>query len=113
MADPRVTHYWDSRRVVGARYKNWVPSSVSGPIEWDAYYLYPADAEWTGDAPPMHLVAGRPILETRRDSDCSCGRPPVTTPASGPFPVSPIPCSICAPEDTACAHGRSCFPSPS
>ena len=67
MADPRVRHYWDSRRVVGARYRNWVPSSVSGPIEWDAYYLYPADAEWTGDAPPMHLVAGRTILETRRD----------------------------------------------
>jgi hypothetical protein len=66
MSDPRITHYWDSRRAVGAGYKHWVPSSVTGPIEWDAFYLYPADAVWTGDAPPMQLAAGRTILETRR-----------------------------------------------
>jgi len=66
MSDPRVKHYWDSRRAVGARYKNWVPSTVTGPIEWDAFYLYPADAVWTGDAPPMQVAAGRTILETRR-----------------------------------------------
>ena len=66
MADPRVTHYWDSRRTVGTRYKHWVPSTVRGPIEWDAFYLYPADAVWTGEAPPMQLASGRTILETRR-----------------------------------------------
>jgi hypothetical protein len=67
MPDARVKHYWDSRKALGTRYKTWVPSSVRGPIEWDAYYLYAADAKWTGDAPPMHLAAGRTILETRRD----------------------------------------------
>jgi hypothetical protein len=66
MSDPRIRHYWDSRRAVGAGYKTWVPSTVRGPIEWDAFYLYPADAEWTGDAPPTALAAGRTILETRR-----------------------------------------------
>ena len=66
MADPRVMHYWDSRRALGSRYKTWVPSTVRGPIEWDAYYLYSADALWTGEAPPTPLAAGRTILETRR-----------------------------------------------
>lgn len=61
-----LPHYWDSRRAVGARYQNWVPSDVRGPIEWDAFYLSPADAVWTGEAPPMLLAAGRTILETRR-----------------------------------------------
>jgi hypothetical protein len=67
MPDARVKHFWDSRKALGTRYKNWVPSSVRGPIEWDAYYLYPADAVWTGDAPPGQIVSGRTILETRRD----------------------------------------------
>ena len=67
MPDPRVKHYWDSRRRLGTRYKNWVPSTVRGPIEWDAYYLYPADAVWTGDAPPRQHASGRTILEDRRN----------------------------------------------
>jgi hypothetical protein len=66
MPDPRVRHYWDSRRALGTRYKTWVPSSVTGPIEWDAFYLYSADAVWSGDAPPAEIAAGRTILETRR-----------------------------------------------
>jgi hypothetical protein len=66
LSDPRVRHYWDSRRAVGARYKNWVPSDVRGSIEWDAFYLYPADALWTGEMPPAQLVSGRTILETRQ-----------------------------------------------
>ena len=66
MPDPRVKHYWDSRRALGARYKNWVPSPVRGPIEWDAFYLYPADAVWIGDVPPRHHASGRTILEQRR-----------------------------------------------
>jgi len=74
LSDSRVRHYWDSRRAVGARYKNWVPSTVRGPIEWDAYYLYPADAVWTGEAPPMRLASGRTILETRRDLTAAIAR---------------------------------------
>ena len=74
MVDPRITHYWDSRRVVGAGYKHWVPSSVTGPIEWDAFYLYQADAVWRGDAPPMQLAAGRTILETRRSLEQAISR---------------------------------------
>jgi hypothetical protein len=63
MSDPRVMHYWDSRRAVGARNQNWVPSTVTGPIEWDAFSLHPADAVWTEEAPPAPLAAGRTILE--------------------------------------------------
>ena len=66
LSDPRVKHYWDSRKALGTRYKGWVPSTVRGPIEWDAYYLYPADAVWTGEAPPAQLTSGRTILETRQ-----------------------------------------------
>ena len=74
MPDPRVRHYWDSRRAVGARYKNWVPSTVTGPIEWDAYYLYAADAAWMDEAPPTPLAAGRTILETRRSLEEAIAR---------------------------------------
>ena len=94
MPDPRVMHYWDSHRVVGARYKNWVPSTVTGPIEWDAFYLYPADAVWTGEAPPAPLVAGRTILETRRSLEQAISR---LSPLglrrflpSSPLPPSPL-----------------------
>ena len=74
MPDPRVRHYWDSRRALGARYKNWVPSLVRGPIEWDAFYLYPADAVWAEEAPPTPLAAGRTILETRRSLEEAIAR---------------------------------------
>ena len=74
MPDPRVKHYWDSRRALGTRYKTWVPSDVRGPIEWDAFYLYPAGAVWTGEAPPMPLASGRTILETRRDLEAAIAR---------------------------------------
>ena len=73
MPDSRVKHYWDSRRALGTRYKNWVPSTVRGPVEWDAFYLYPAEAVWTGDAPPRDLVSGRTILETRKDLEAAIG----------------------------------------
>jgi hypothetical protein len=73
MADPRVRHYWDSRRAVGAQFKKWVPSNVRGPIEWDAFYLYPAGESWT-DAPPPHIVTGRTILETRRNLAAAIAR---------------------------------------
>ena len=104
---------------VGTRYKNWVPSTVSGPIEWDAYYLYPADAAWTGDAPPMHLAAGRTILETRRSLEAAIShlQPwPRSRHHSRPWPLSPFPSSRVAfarRRITACAHERSCFLSPS
>jgi len=74
MSDPRIRHYWDSRRAVGAGYKTWVPSSVTGPIEWDAFYLYSADAVWTSEAPPEQIAAGRTILETRRSLAAAISR---------------------------------------
>jgi len=82
MSDSRVRHYWDSRRAVGARYKTWVPSGVTGPIEWDAFYLYPADAVWVDEAPPTQLASGRTILETRRDLATAIARLTAATASS-------------------------------
>lgn len=63
--DRRVVHYWDSARNVGKWFKEAVPSNFEGPIQWDAFYLYSADAVWT-DKPQPQLVWGRTILQARQ-----------------------------------------------
>jgi hypothetical protein len=65
MPDRRVTHYWDRPREVGKWFKNAVPSDYQGPIQWDAFYLYSADAVWT-DKPQPQLAWGRTILQSRQ-----------------------------------------------
>jgi hypothetical protein len=65
MPDGRVTHYWDSPREVGTWFREAVPSNVRGEIQWDAFYLYSADAVWT-DKPEPQLAWGRPILQARQ-----------------------------------------------
>lgn len=65
MPDRRVRHYWDSSRNVGRWFRDAVPSDYEGPIQWDAFYLYAADAVWT-DKPQPQLTWGRPILEVRQ-----------------------------------------------
>lgn len=65
MPDPRVTHYWDSPRDVGKWFKTAAPSDYRGPIQWDVFYLYPANAVWT-DKPQPQLATGRTILQTRQ-----------------------------------------------
>ncbi len=65
LPDPRVMHYWDSARDVGKWFKDAVPSSYDGPIQWDAFYLYSANAVWT-DHPQPQLTWGRTILKMQQ-----------------------------------------------
>lgn len=67
--DPRVTHYWDERRLTG----RWFDENVTrlgkrtgenDRIEWDTFILYGHDAEWSDD-PPRSISWGRPVISER------------------------------------------------
>ena len=64
LADRRVSHYWDQPKDVGRWFQKAVPSSYKGEVQWDAFYLYDADAAWD-EEPSSLLVWGRTILESR------------------------------------------------
>ena len=57
LSDDRITHYWDTDRLLGT----WLPRQeeyedhVFGPLAWDVYFLYGADAYW--DETPGPLVS--------------------------------------------------------
>ena len=80
MPDKRVTHYWDPAKDVGRWFYGFVPSNVSGEIEWDAFYLFDRTAVWT-DTPTALLTSGRTILQERQNLrskiDELLGRTPV------------------------------------
>lgn len=73
LTDPRVLHYWDEQRSVGSLYfqnltQIWdrrAPETITPQdlILWDAYLLYPPDAQWT-DRPPDLVSWGATILQT-------------------------------------------------
>ena len=70
MPDRRVAHFWDGEREIGRWFKQAVPSDYAGPIQWDAFYLYGADAVWPTSnpkaAPGPLLTTGRTILKDRQ-----------------------------------------------
>ena len=65
LVDPRVTHYWDAKRVVGIWYGENVTAKEPGHVEWDMYFLYPADSMWIEDGPTGLISQGRTIVDTR------------------------------------------------
>ena len=82
--DPRVTHFWDERRLSG----RWFDENVTrlgkrtgeeGRIEWDTFILYDEKVEWT-DEPPRTVSWGRPVIQEKsrllRDLDATLGRLP-------------------------------------
>lgn len=63
LADRRVTHYWDEKRVLG----KWVAKNVGdckhlGPIDWDSYYLFDKDGKWVKTFGNVK-ACGTPILK--------------------------------------------------
>lgn len=67
--DPRVTLYWDERRLTGL----WFDENVTklgkrngeeGRVEWDAFILYGDDVEW-GETPPHFISWGRPVIQEK------------------------------------------------
>ena len=82
--DPRVTHFWDERRLSG----RWFDENVTrlgkrtgeeGRIEWDTFILYDEKVEWT-DEPPRTVSWGRPVIQEKsrllRDLDATLARLP-------------------------------------
>jgi hypothetical protein len=66
MRDRRVMHWWDQNKDVGRWFTDVVPTNLKGDIQWDAFYLYGAEAIW-GDQPPSPLLTwGRTILVNRK-----------------------------------------------
>lgn len=71
MPDKRVLHYWDSKKETGKWFKEVVPQLPhTGPVQWDAYYLYGPDAEWQEikleKEPVPRIEMGRTILQARK-----------------------------------------------
>ena len=71
MPDRRVTHWWDPAKNVGRWFTGVVPTDLKGDIQWDAFYLYGADATWGDDSAPDNkpspmLTWGRTILAHRK-----------------------------------------------
>ncbi len=63
--DPRVVHYWDASKGIG----RWYAQNESGPgdgdrVEWDAYFLYDRDAEWSRSQAPDPVSWGTTIMGT-------------------------------------------------
>ena len=65
LTDDRVRQYWDAEQVVGSWYGKHVTEGGDGHIEWDAWFLYDGDAEWTDEPSPM-VGWGRTIAGTRK-----------------------------------------------
>lgn len=62
MPDPRVRHFWDGGRAVGA----WFAEHVDGfeGVAWDVYYLYGPEATWE-DVPAPRIASGGTIYGQR------------------------------------------------
>ena len=67
--DSRVTHFWDEDKLAG----RWFDENVTrlgsregkeDRIEWDAYFLYGADATWQ-EKPPQLVSWGRTVMRER------------------------------------------------
>jgi hypothetical protein len=65
--DPRVTSFWDDRKIAG----RWFDENVTklgeregNPerIEWDSFVLFDPRAAW-GEGPPDHVSWGRPLVQ--------------------------------------------------
>ncbi len=51
--DPRVSFFYDHKRVTGGSFMKSVPELDEDQIlAWDIYMFYRADAEWAGGLPP-------------------------------------------------------------
>lgn len=94
LPDPRVTHWWDERRVAGTRLlkelrpyqSRRAPGSKAfrDDVLWDAYLLFEPDAEW-GASMPAPVSWGYTILAARealaRQVNARLRRPALPHPA--------------------------------
>lgn len=77
LADQRVMHFWDEKRIVGRWFGEHVGGRGGGSrrhdllpglgdVAWDVYFLYGPDARWE-NAPSSLLGQGKPIIAWRNE----------------------------------------------
>lgn len=66
LPDPRVTHFWDDQKAAGRWFKENISPEYQKNVQWDAFYLYGAEAEWKKTPQPL-IVSGRTILKKSAD----------------------------------------------
>ena len=62
LSDPRVTHYWDEKKIVGTWYPANSKEGSPGDVLWDAFLLYPEGAKWA-DVATTPITWGAPIVK--------------------------------------------------
>jgi hypothetical protein len=65
--DPRVTSFWDDRKIAGRWFdenitKQGERQGEANRIEWDSYILFGREAQW-GPEGPDHVSWGRPLAQ--------------------------------------------------
>ncbi len=75
LTDPRISHWWDDRRLVGlhmidklrphAALRAEGSRPFEGKILWDAYLLFDRRARWAGAFPTALVRWGYPIMPSR------------------------------------------------
>ena len=62
--DPRVTSFWDGKRVVGRWFGEHAigGGTATGFVVWDAYYAFPGDSTWAR-TPTRLVAAGSDIID--------------------------------------------------
>ncbi len=63
--DPRVTNYYDPKRLVGSWFADHSNGAKAG-IVWDAYFLYGQDATWATEPDPL-LSSGGTVIGSSGD----------------------------------------------
>jgi hypothetical protein len=62
--DPRVTNYYDPKKVVGSWFAEH--NGGSAGVVWDAYFLYGPDATWAAELGPL-LSSGGTVIGSSGD----------------------------------------------
>lgn len=67
LSDKRAMHYWDADQEVG----RWIADNVTtckhlGPIAWDSFYLFDAEASWEETLGPIQSC-GTPVFRATED----------------------------------------------
>jgi hypothetical protein len=66
LPDPRVIHLWDDGKRAGRFYAAFTRPSDPEWVEWDAFFVYPPGATWSGSA-TRPLAWGRTVIRKREE----------------------------------------------
>jgi hypothetical protein len=62
--DPRVTHFWDEKRVLGRFFAAQSDPPPRCGVQWDAFFVYGPEASWEEVPRPLQGF-GRTVMRAR------------------------------------------------